>query len=274
MQNRTLPSRDQRPPLPDFTPVPRKYRHDGWTPDRQRALIEALAETGSVRHAAKRINMAPEGAYQLRLAAGSEGFRQAWQAALDLGVQRLVDIAIDRATDGVAVPVFYKGDQVGERRWYNDRLLMFLLKHHMPSKYGADLRGGTKHPDTLAREYEEEMEEKDAQNELIQRRFALLRQHLLRDVERDPDKRAAWEVLCGPVDWDRIRTAPMGEDFDNPCLFTDRSTAILFAAIDGALVVEEELPRWREGLFDKEESEDGEGDEERDQEEEAAPAED
>lgn len=53
--------------LPAFTPVPRQCaRHDGWTPDRQRQFIEALADTGSVRAAAHAVNMAPEGAYALR----------------------------------------------------------------------------------------------------------------------------------------------------------------------------------------------------------------
>jgi hypothetical protein len=51
MQNRVPIPRDQRPPLPNFTPVPRKYRHDGWTAERQRAFIAGLAETGSVKHA-------------------------------------------------------------------------------------------------------------------------------------------------------------------------------------------------------------------------------
>lgn len=39
-------------PIPDFTPVPRRYRHDGWTPERQKAFIEALADTGCVTRAA------------------------------------------------------------------------------------------------------------------------------------------------------------------------------------------------------------------------------
>lgn len=46
MQNRTPVARSDRPDLPDFAPVPRKYRHDGWTPERQKAFIEALADTG------------------------------------------------------------------------------------------------------------------------------------------------------------------------------------------------------------------------------------
>ena len=86
-----------RPAPPDFTPVPRKPRHDGWTPERQRVFIAALADTGSVSRAARWVNMSPEGAYYLRRQPGSEGFRRAWEAALDFGVQRLKDIAYERA---------------------------------------------------------------------------------------------------------------------------------------------------------------------------------
>jgi len=42
MQNRTPVARAARPALPDFTPVPRKYRHDGWTPERQRVFSEGV----------------------------------------------------------------------------------------------------------------------------------------------------------------------------------------------------------------------------------------
>ena len=143
MQTRTPVLRDQRPPLPDFTPVPRKYRHDGWTPERQRAFIDGLAETGSVKHAAQRINMSPEGAYYLRRQKGAEEFRAAWDAALDFGVQSLADVAIERAKEGVPVPIFYKGEQCGERRRYNDRLIMFLLRRYMPETFAAGAaRGG------------------------------------------------------------------------------------------------------------------------------------
>ncbi|NYT42029.1 hypothetical protein HZY97_14760 [Sphingomonas sp. R-74633] len=139
--------------MPEFTPVPRKYRVDGWTAERQRAFIDALADTGSVKHAARRINMSPEGAYYLRRQPGAEEFRAAWTAALDHGVQALVDVALERAFDGVPIPIYYKGEQCGEKRWYNDRLLMFLLKHHLPARYDpTPLPRGTRHPDTVARE--------------------------------------------------------------------------------------------------------------------------
>ena len=53
---------DGRPPIPSFTPVARRRHHHGWTAERQRAFIRALAETASATHAAARISMAQEGA--------------------------------------------------------------------------------------------------------------------------------------------------------------------------------------------------------------------
>ena len=124
------------PPLPDFTPVPRKYRHDGWTPARQRAFIEALADTGCVTRAARMVNMAQANCYTLRRAPGAEGFRRAWDAALDLGLKRLKDVAFERAIEGELVPVFAGGKLMGFRRKRNDALLMFVLRH-----YGRDGEG-------------------------------------------------------------------------------------------------------------------------------------
>lgn len=131
----------KRGTLPVFTPVPRHYqRHDGWTPERQRKFIEALADLGSVRAAANAVNMTPEGAYHLRRHAEAGEFRKAWEAALALGVQRLEDVAMDRALHGVEVPVYHFGAVVGTRRVYNDRLLMFILRNRAPKRFAADGR--------------------------------------------------------------------------------------------------------------------------------------
>jgi hypothetical protein len=128
-----------RQTLPAFTPVPRHYnRHDGWTPERQRGFIEALADTGSVRHAAHAVNMTPEGAYLLRRHAEAVSFRRAWEAALALGVQRLEDVAMERALHGVEQPVYSYGKLVGTRRVVNDALLMFLLRNRSPHRFTAD----------------------------------------------------------------------------------------------------------------------------------------
>ena len=135
----TIDQRRLAGPLPPFTPVPRQCkRHDGWTPERQRGFIEALATTGSVRRAARTVNMTPEGAYLLRRHADGESFRKAWEAALALGVQRLEDVAMERAIHGVEVPVYHFGEIVGTRRVYNDRLLMFLLRNRAPERFAAD----------------------------------------------------------------------------------------------------------------------------------------
>ncbi|HEX8579411.1 MAG TPA: hypothetical protein VF655_07430 [Allosphingosinicella sp.] len=136
MQNRTPVPRSERPPLPDFAPVPRKYRHDGWTPERQKAFIEALADTGCVSRAARMVNISQQNAYALRRSAGAEGFRRAWDAALDFGLKRLKDIAFERAVEGYLVPVFVAGKLMGFRRKHNDALLMFCLRH-----YGQDGNG-------------------------------------------------------------------------------------------------------------------------------------
>lgn len=115
MQDRTPARAASAQPLPDFQPVERKYRHDGWTPERQRAFIAALADTGSVSRAAAMVNMSPEGAYYLRRQAGAESFRRAWEAALDFGVQRLKDLAFERAIEGELVPVMSFGKLVDQQ---------------------------------------------------------------------------------------------------------------------------------------------------------------
>jgi hypothetical protein len=130
MLDRTPVAAEGRPPVPEFDPVPVRYRHDGWTPERQRGFIEALAETGSVTSAARRVNMSLEGCYYLRRHPGAESFRRAWEAALDFGVLRLRDLAFERAITGELVPVF-KGERLlGYRRKHNNALLMFCLRHY------------------------------------------------------------------------------------------------------------------------------------------------
>src|SRR4051794_6273609 len=124
-------------PLVPFTPVRLRYRHDGWTPEKQIAFIEALAETACVEAAARRVGMSVASAYALRNRPCARAFRDAWDAALDMGMQRLEQAALSRAINGVARPVFYKGEQVGEWRQHDEKLTMFLLRYRRPQRYGA-----------------------------------------------------------------------------------------------------------------------------------------
>ena len=122
--------------LPPFTPVPRQCaRQDGWTPERQIAFIEALADTGSVDAACKAVDMSQRGAYHLRRQPGADSFRKAWEAALQLGVARVEDVVMDRALNGVEEPLYSYGKLVGTRTRYNDRLLMFILRNRAPDRF-------------------------------------------------------------------------------------------------------------------------------------------
>lgn len=129
------------PALPAFTPVPRQRdRHDGWKPEVQRAFIEALADTGSVKAAARAVGRSEVGAYQLRRHPQGAEFAAAWDAALDHGIRRIEDVAMDRALNGVEVPVYSYGKLVGTRMVFNDRLLMFMLRNRAPERFCADGR--------------------------------------------------------------------------------------------------------------------------------------
>lgn len=133
-----LPDTEPATDLLAFTPVPRqRMRRRGWSAARQREFIAQLAQTGSVRAACRALGVGEHQVYVLRNHPEGASFRKAWEAALDMGIQRIEDTAMDRALNGVEAPVFYHGERVGERRVYNDRLLMFLLKNRAPKRFAA-----------------------------------------------------------------------------------------------------------------------------------------
>ena len=68
--------------VPAFTPVPLRYRKDGWTPMRQADFLGALCETWCVATAARRVGKTRESAYRLRDKPGGESFAAAWDFIL------------------------------------------------------------------------------------------------------------------------------------------------------------------------------------------------
>ena len=196
-----------------FTPVPReRIRADGWSPERQQAFIEALADCGCVTRAARMVGMAAEGAYALRRHPLGKSFADAWDRAQDVGVQRLRDIAFERAVEGVPVPVYYKGDLVGERRWYDNKLLMFILRHHDPDRYGTGSPAYRLSPATIAKlraEWEHEralnaaQKSRDTHDRLAQQLYEIhdriTAQERIVEHDRQLEERAALG-LFGPPD--------------------------------------------------------------------------
>jgi hypothetical protein len=130
-ENRPLPAE-----ITEFEPVPRRFRTNSWTVERQKAFILALAETASVGQAAEMVNMSKVSCYNLRNHKDSHDFKRAWDAAVDFSVSRLKDIAFQRAVEGRLEPVWQGGKLVGHKRVYSDAMLMFLLR-----QYGTDDSG-------------------------------------------------------------------------------------------------------------------------------------
>jgi hypothetical protein len=113
---------------PAFDPVPVRPRHDGWTPARQRAFIEHLAETLSPQAAAARVDMSVQSARELRRRPGAEGFSAAWDAALRRGFRReLPAFLLDKALNGTVKRRYYHGQLVAEEVVHSERLLLALL---------------------------------------------------------------------------------------------------------------------------------------------------
>jgi hypothetical protein len=129
----------KKTPLIPFDPVPVRARHDGWTVEKQYAFIEALAETGIVEDACRRVGMSRTAADNLRRRPKGAHFRRAWQAAIDYAAYRIEEDAHRRSRHGVARPIFYKGEQVGEYRHFDERLTMFLMRSFRPERYGKAL---------------------------------------------------------------------------------------------------------------------------------------
>lgn len=143
---------ESRTPIAEFDPVPVRPRHDGWSAEKQTDFIEALAECGCVDHACQRVGMSVRSAYTLRLREDARSFRLAWEVALEYAVQRLSDAVLSRAIHGVSRPVFFQGQQIGERRYFDERLAMFILRYRDAPRFGRwlDQVESSRPPDALA----------------------------------------------------------------------------------------------------------------------------
>lgn len=120
---------DALPPIPDFDPVPvTRRRRDGWTPERQRGFIAALAETGLVATAARRVGMGVTSAYQLRRRPGGAGFAAAWDMVLEEARERALSYLVDRTLNGTTRPRFYRGRYVGTIHGYETRAACAVVR--------------------------------------------------------------------------------------------------------------------------------------------------
>ena len=115
----------------DFTPVPRRRaRRNGWSPERQQLFLFALSRCGSVARAARAAGMTPRSAYQLLDSPAADSFAEAWDRAIEEGIERVRADALERALAGVFVPVFRRGKLVRVEHRRCDKLALALLSGH------------------------------------------------------------------------------------------------------------------------------------------------
>lgn len=128
-----------------------RKRLAGWSAERQRIFLAALAETGSVHLASAAARLTARSAHRLR--ARSQQFAAAWATAEQLAAGRLAALAFDRAIHGRIEQTWRAGDLVSERRLPSDTLLMWLLARLDPRRFAApgEQRDGTADPQATAR---------------------------------------------------------------------------------------------------------------------------
>jgi len=111
-----------------FDPVDVRARFDGWTPDRQREFVEALADCGVAREAAARVGMSEQSVARLRRRGDAGSFAAACEVAVRIATRRLRSIAFERAVEGTIKRHYYHGELKAEERVYDNRLLRYLLE--------------------------------------------------------------------------------------------------------------------------------------------------
>ncbi len=127
------------------SPTPRATRSDGWTTERQFDFLEELAAHGNVEQAAAAADMSASSAYRLRARDAEGAFAVGWRAASAMAYYAMRELAIARVTRGVTQPITYRGEIIGTKVIFSDRLLIELLKHLQPVA-GAPAADGARRP--------------------------------------------------------------------------------------------------------------------------------
>jgi len=103
-----------------------------WTPQKMAGFLRLLSATHSVSAAARGVGMSRQSAYRLRSRLKGKAFDLAWDVAFHHSYDNLAHAALERALNGVEVPVFCNGEQVGSYRKFDERLTIALLQWCTP----------------------------------------------------------------------------------------------------------------------------------------------
>ncbi|MDR6853398.1 hypothetical protein J2Y54_002918 [Sphingomonas sp. BE123] len=107
--------------------VPDAQRYDGWTPEKQKRFLTALARGHNVTQACAIVGMARSTAYALRDSARGAAFALGWKAAQLRSRDCLADELMDRAFNGVRESVTGDDGRITTRHRYDNQLAWKML---------------------------------------------------------------------------------------------------------------------------------------------------
>jgi hypothetical protein len=202
-------------PLLEFEPAPMQKRVNGWDPDSQRAFVALVAVTGSKDRAARAIGRRTGSLDRIFRRPDGAGFSAAVEAALAVAERRngrdvaraVADAAAHRAQATSELPFAGAAEEAETRRAWS-----------VPG-IPADLQ---------ERDYREALEYErraqlrwDESHRRVRDKIFMCRRVYLLSIADDPERRAAWELLCGPADWDAARELKRQPDEDREPVSVD-----------------------------------------------------
>lgn len=111
--------------------IPQKtHRAGAYKQNKKPLFLEAFRKTGTIVSAARSVGISREVVYDWRNN-DIEFCKEFGEIEVEI-TERLESTALERATEGVKKPIYYKGKKVGVTREYSDGLSMFLLKARNP----------------------------------------------------------------------------------------------------------------------------------------------
>jgi len=167
-----------------------RRRHDGFTPERRKAFLAGLQQTGCVDDACRMARISDTTAYRTR--EKLPDFARAWNAALARAKMPLRALAWERATTGAEIKVIRNGKHVESRFKPSDSILRLLMQGAEPESFGRPFGGaaGSRGKVTLAQldaksrkqvrqeafmEHQERVRGPDAQENVAEKIMTLVR---------------------------------------------------------------------------------------------------
>lgn len=100
---------------------------------RHTEFLMCLKDTGNITAACMVSGLDRSHIYKRR--ASNAEFREQWNAALEISIDKLEHVARHRAIKGTKEPIYYKGELIDHVYRPSDRLMELLLKAHRPEKF-------------------------------------------------------------------------------------------------------------------------------------------